>query len=217
LVIHSFSSNDSVFKAVEKYACNLIVLVDNSTSDEKKILELSSVPVLILPRNFDFGKTTPQGFLVRLSGERRTNEALSLSLRIADQTGSTVDLLHITTPGNPNPADEGLNTLGDQLHHEYGQMPEKIASEASPFSTVEERGRVRRVLHCTGTVTTEITKLIHESPGVILAVEWNGTLAAGRAATVKDTLQNAQCPILFVKAVQEEKSILRVGRNLRAA
>jgi hypothetical protein len=226
LTIHTNSTSDNlenrVLKMIEKYPCDLIVLTDgvllhpSKGLGERKVLEQSPIPVLLLPKDFDFGSGMPIGFIVPLSGEKKTNEALSVSLRLAERTRSIVDLLHVTSE-KISQSDEQLGTLGDQLPHEYKEMSERIASEASPFSSAEERGRIRHVLHCAGSVTPEIEKIIHDSPGEILSLEWKGTLAEGRAANVKDIIQRARCPILFVKTAHEEKSTLRVGKNLRAA
>jgi hypothetical protein len=226
LIIHANSTSDHpenrMLEMVEKYSCDLIVLTDgvilrdSKGIDERKILEVAPIPVLLFPKDFDFKSGMPSGFIVPLSGESKTSEALSVSLRLAERTQSIVDLLHVM-PEKISQSDEQLSTLGDQLHHEYTEMPERIASEASPFSSAEERGRIRHVLHCTGSVTPEIEKIIHDSPGEILSLEWTGTLAEGRAAIIKEILQTANCPILFVKTAHEEKSTLRVGRNLRAA
>jgi nucleotide-binding universal stress UspA family protein len=214
---------DRVAKIMEKDGCSLIVMVDgvlldsNKGTDERRILELSSKPILMLPKDFNFAKEKTHSFIVPISGETRANEALSVSLHLALQTHSLVDLVHVATSDGPRAAHEDLDALGDQMHHEYNQMAEKIVTEASPFSTLEERARVRRVFHCTGSIVSEITKLIRESPELILTLQWRGTFAAGRAETIKDILQKVHCPILFVKTTHEEKSTLRVGSNLRAA
>jgi hypothetical protein len=226
LIIHANSSSDNlenrIFKMIEKYPCDLIVLTDGvilhplKGIGERKVLELSPIPVLLFPKDFDFVSGMPIGFIVPLSGEHKTNEALSISLRLAERTQSIVDLLHVM-PEKSSRADEKLSTLCDQLPHEYREMSERIASEASPYSSAEERSRIRQVLHCTGFVTPEIIKILHSSPREILTLEWKGTLAEGRAATIKDILRTAHYPILLVKTAHEEKSTLRVGRNLRAA
>jgi nucleotide-binding universal stress UspA family protein len=215
---------DRISEIVEKNGCSLIVTVDGvlldskKGTDERKLLELSLRPVLVFPSGFDLKATSVRGFLVPLSGETRTNEALSVALRLAEQTHSAVDLLHVATPDEANHAHhQDLDTLSDQIHHEYRQMAEKIVAEASPFSTADERSRVRQVFHYEGSIASEIIKLIHQFPESILSLQWNGTFAPGRAETIKDILQTAACPILFVKTSREEKSILRVGRYLRAA
>jgi hypothetical protein len=226
LIVHENPNSDHpenrMLEMIEKYSCDLIVLTDGENLDasngidEKKILEISPIPVLLFPKDFDFKSGAPTGFLVPLSGESKTNEALSTSLRLAERTRSIVDLLHVTSE-KISRADEQLSTLGDQLHHEYKEMPEKIACKASPYSSAEERARIRHVLHSTGSVISEIEKVLRESPGEILSLQWKGTLAEGRAANIKEILQKARCPILLVKSAPEEKSILRVGKNIRAA
>lgn len=214
---------DRVKKLTEKERYGLLVMIEGALLDEKRgadereILEQSGKPVLVFPEEFDFGKERAHSFIVPLSGETSENEALSVSLQIADLAQSIVDLLHVAASDSFKRTPDDLDSLGDQMHHEFSEMSERIVSEASPFSTVEERSRVRRMCHCTGSIVTEITKLIHDSPGAILSLQWKGTFAEGRAETIKDILQKAHCPILFVKASHGEKSTLRVGRNFRAA
>jgi hypothetical protein len=226
LIIHANSTSDNLgsrmLEMIEKYFCDMVILTDGvllhplKGIDERRLLELSPVPVLLIPKGFDFDSSIPSGFIVPLSGERKMNEALSISLRLAERTQSVVDLLHVM-PEKISQSDEQLSTLCDQLHHEYKEMPERIASEASPYSSGEERSRIRRVLHCTGFVVPEIERLLRDSPGEILSLEWKGTLADGRASIIKEILQSTHYPILLVKTAHEEKSMLRVGKNLRAA
>jgi hypothetical protein len=217
------SPYDCLLEMIEKYSCNLLVLMAGDVLHptkgfgERGLLEQSPIPVFIFPKDFDFVNVAVHRFIVPLSGEQRTNDALSLSLKFAAQTDSVVDLLHVDLPGESCHADKDLGTLADQLEHEYREMPEKIASEASPYSTEEERKHIGRILHYTGCIADEIKKLLDESPGSLLAFEWNGTLATGRAITIKNILQKARCPILFVKAVPESKATLLVGKNFRAA
>lgn len=225
LIIHPAAENpaDRVLETIEKYSCSLVILVDSVVlhpakgRDERRLLELSPSPVLFLPKTFNFERYPPQGFLVPLSGEQKTSEALSASLKLAYQSNSSVDFLHIMTPNEPCTCAQSLESLGDQLHHEYRNMTDKIVSEASPYSTPEERRHVRHFFHCTGFTTPEIVKQLEDSPGAILVLEWNGTLAVGRANTIKGILRKTHSPVLFVRSVHERKSTLRVGRNLRAA
>ena len=224
LVIHPSTGNatDRVLETIRKYSCSLVVLQDGAILhsikgiDERRLLELSPSPVLLLPMGFDFRKHPPQSFLVPLSGETKQNEALTVSLQLAVHTSSSVDFLHIMNPGEPCNCARRLESLGDQFHHEYGLRLEHIASEASPYSTVEERSHLRHFLQCTGFTTAEVVKTLSQLPGAILVLEWKGSLATGHAKIIKGILKETFSPILFVKTAHERKSTLRVGKNLRA-
>jgi hypothetical protein len=214
---------NSVLQTIDKYSCGLVVfengiaLHPTKGVGERELLEVSPIPVLLLPKRVDFKKCPPRGFLVPLGGTHKTSEALSVALRLASQTNSTVDLLHVRSPAESGPYARALENVGDQLHHEYANMAEKIAAEASPYSTAQERSHIGHLCHCTGFITEEIIKPLNRSSGLILAVEWSGTLREGRASTIKGILKKTRSPVLFVKAVHEEISSLRVGKNLRSA
>ena len=214
---------DQVTEAIEKYSCDLAILEDGSSldprheSEERNVLEASLIPILLIPRGFDFAVSARHSFLVPLSGEKRLNQALITSMNLAKQTASSVDLLHVTTPDHPCACNQNLDSIGDQLHHELQNMTDKITSESNPFATPEEQSRVRHFYHSSGFTSKEIIETLKKSENAILVLEWNGSLALGHAETIKDLLRYVRNPILFVRTAHEHKSRLKIGKDIRAA
>jgi hypothetical protein len=221
LIVHTFEKNlaESVSNSVHQHSCDLIVMNDGVVLDSKRgvdqrqILESANIPVLLLPHESQLSKVRFSGFIVPLSGEQRTSSALAVALNLAEQTDTRVDLLHVQPVEEFGAFEHELSELGDQLHHEFEQMVERVVSERSPFSSAAERLRIREFHHCKGPTCPEIAKVLSRAPDSILVLEWSGTLAKGRAQTIKALLHSVRPLILFVRAAQEQKSRLRVGRH----
>lgn len=214
---------EEILRAIEDISADVIVYADNIAVDEdpvaerkRELLEKSPVPVLLLPETMAFAIEDTRCLIVPVSGEHRRNEALRLALRLAVSFDRAVKLVHVTDPVK---ADDkvGLGSLGDQAHHEYAKMIDKVVSEASPTSDLEERMRVTEIRHLVGCTADNLGKLIAETPGGLLCVEWQGCFLEGHAETIKTLLKSADYPVLFVKRVRERKSKLKTGKEFEAA
>lgn len=209
-----------ILATIEKYSCDMILLQTERALDEtaevSRIVQTTTIPVLLLNSDYEFKVNPPKLLLVPLSGEQRTSEALQFSLKVASQTLSPVDLVHVATSDRPSPEEATLEDLGDEPHHEYRESIDKIASEACPYSTPLERARIRQFHHLQGFTADGILEVIQKSPGTILVLEWKGSLALGHAQTVRRILETMPCPVLFTKVRLEQKSKLNVGKDLNA-
>lgn len=221
-VVHTTGTNRTgrILETIEKYSCDMILLqtrrVQQETAEVSQIVQTTSIPVLVLNTDYDFDVCPPKSLLVPLSGEQRESEALQFSLNFASQTECPVDLVHVATSGPPSPQEAALEDLGDEPYHEYRDSIDKIASEASPYSTAIERTHIRQFYHLRGFTADQILKVIRKSPGTILVLEWKGSLALGHAHTVRKILETLCCPVLFTKIRTELKSTLKVGKDLDA-
>ncbi len=212
LIVHPPTSGnaESIITTIQKYDCDMILLQNNirypgGNREDLRIIELSPIPILLLPKDFDFKANPLDTFLVPLSGKKHINEALALSLKLASVTGSSVDLLHVTSKEQLLcSCRHSLDSLGDQFHHEYCQIIDKITSEQSPYSSAIEKKRIRHFYQRQGFVAEEILHILKESPGKILVLEWKETLAEKYAETVKSLLENMFYPVIFIRTKHEE-------------
>ena len=212
-----------ISRAIEEYSCGLLVCQDGSawsaadTTESSQIIESSLIPVLLLPGGFDFHHRPPESLLVPLSGDKRTNEALGVAMALATRVGSFVDFLHVTEKAVRHMHERGLEALGDQQHHEYRQLMDKVVSEANPCATQKEQSHLRHFYNRVGFTTSEILRVLRKSENSVLVLEWKGSLALGHAQTIKELLLNVRCPTLLVRGTEEHKSVLRVGEHIRSA
>ena len=154
-----------------------------------------------------------------MSGEICASSALKFGLRLASLIHVPIDLVHVLQGDSQTESftKSSLDTLGDQPHHEYRQLLERILAEASPFSDPKEKAQVRSLYQVQGIPSVEIQKAAKNTPSCALVAEWHGSLIHGRAEILKDLLHEIAMPIFLVKTESQEKSILRIGPESEAA
>jgi len=220
-------SSDIVNDTVRQYSCDLILVPlgninDNGAARSKlrnELFEKAESPILILSPKIDLAKTPIGSVLIPMSGEIYVSAALKFGLRFASLIHVPVDLVHVLPgeSGTESFKKSSLDTLGDQPHHEYRQLLERILAEASPFSEPKERAQVRSLYQVQGVPAVEILKAAKNEPTCALIGEWHGSLIHGKAEILKDLLNEILIPIFLVKTESEEKSILRIGPESEAA
>ena len=144
-----------------------------------------------------------------MSGEIRVSSALKFGLDLTHRLHVPVDLLHVTKPECP--IKSPLERIGDQPQHEYRDLLDRILAEASPFSDVNERAKVRTLYEAQGNPATEILNAIKKDPSCALVVEWHGSLVQGRAETLKNILRQVPLPIFLVRTEPMKQSVLKIG------
>jgi hypothetical protein len=198
---------ESILSALNKYSCDLILLEYTNTLINKKIIDLllqaCQIPIMVIPKKYNFKSQLPSTFLVPLSGEQSISESLALALKLGLQTNSFVDIVHVINKGKLCLHSPTFESLGGEVHHEYDALKDKVACEACPYSSPEERERIRHFYQLHGITIVEIFKLINLSPPIIIVIEWKGLLVKGKANIVKTFLLNAFFPILFTRLVPE--------------
>ena len=221
--IETVSDSLTVSEAVKRYSCDLILVPSGTLGSEigrgagirENVLEQSAVPVLILSSRVDLIGTPIKSVLVPMSGEIRLSSALTLGLKLATQIDVPVDMLHVVEKGKQS--DSPLETTGDQPHHEYRQLLDKVLSEACPFSDAKERSRVRTLYNVQGTPSVQIPKAAAADPSRALIVEWHGSLIQGRAETLKSILDQIAVPVFLVRSKPDQTSVLKIGPENRVA
>lgn len=224
---HGSWPSEVVTEAIKIYSCELMVIPAGSRGENvahgaqvrEALLEESQIPIFILSPKVDLAKTPIGSILIPLRGEVRVSSALKFGLRLAALTHTPVDLVHVLDEENQKELStvSSLNTLGDQPHHEYPQLLDRILAEASPLSDLKERAQVRRLYYAQGIPAVEILKTANQFPSCALVAEWHGSLTLGKAKTVKKLLRQIVIPIFLVKAEPKLKSILKMGPEEHAA
>jgi nucleotide-binding universal stress UspA family protein len=179
------------------------------------LLERASTPILLLSPKVDLSKAPIRSVLVPMSGEIRVSAALKFGLRLARRIQVPVDLVHVVGSGAQKRS--ALEMTGDQPHHEYRELLDRVLAEASPFSDTRERAQVRTLYNVEGTPAVEILKAAGKTPSCALVAEWHGSLLKGKAEILKDLLRQTEIPIFLVKTESEQKSVLRIGPEKRVA
>jgi nucleotide-binding universal stress UspA family protein len=182
------------------------------------ILQIADVPVLICPLDLDLAQSPIRSLLVPMSGEVRISASLEVALRLANEVNSPVDLIHVTdidaeAPGPSSPLESG----SEHFYHEYPKLLDQLIAQSSPYSEMRDRLVIRSFQHGCGYVADEILKCVGEKASSLLVLEWKGSLASGRARTIKSAMARHSFPILLIREVAKQRSVLKVGNHFNAA
>ncbi len=183
---------------------------------KQSLLAQATTAVLILPKQLPKAFPRFDSIVVPISGEQRKSEALRQALTIAHQTNTSVNLVHVSQSGEECRELSGLESVGDEIHHEYAHHLDKVVSEASPGSSYYERRRVARLAHLSGTTHDAILDFMQEAPRSLLVLEWKAVLVDGHAVTLKTLLKTTKAPILIVKVAHETSSKLKIDHEFKA-
>lgn len=224
--IHLLGHDQSIdetdmIEALQAHGADLLLLPTPSEGSHKVAVgnwrllpKASPVPTLFIPTDRRLGQPPFSNLIVPVSGELKENLALELGLNIADEKAIPVDLIHISPDSNQTKCHHSLlESIGDEVQHEYAERIEQIVAKGSPFSSLRKKRRIREFRHGFGDVASELKKMIRESPHPLLLVDWSGTLEAGRAETIKDVLLETGVCSLLVRSPTQPKSCLKIGRK----
>ncbi len=180
------------------------------------LVEQSPVPVLVVPENHR-PKLPWSNILVPMSAESRTNPALKHALSLALQLGLDVDVVHVAPcTGDEQRKHTLLSRYSDSAYHDFPERVEQLITEASPFSSVEEKQRIRHFTLCCGEVSEEVLEQARHRDCGIIAMQWKGTLKPGHARILKTVLQESACPLLLVRAESQRQCKLTAGGEIAA-
>jgi nucleotide-binding universal stress UspA family protein len=179
----------------------------------RTVIERSRVPVLLLPPAYR--EQLPwERALVPVSGEAETDEALTLTVRLANVLDLEVHVAHVTgdEPGAQDLA--AAARYADAPHHEFRSRLVELVSRTLPPGASHECRCIKDVALTRGDVAGELLRMIKERHVSLLAVGWHGRFMTGHAHVLKRLVETVSCPVLLVQAPQRKPFKLRVGEEI---
>lgn len=179
----------------------------------RAVIEQSPVPVLLLPPAYR-ERLPWERALVPVSGEAAADEALTLSVHLANALDIKV---HVAHGAGDEAGEEGLAAAAryaDAPHHEYRSRLEELVSRALPPCTPEECRCIEDAALCRGDVAEELLKLMDEKRISLLVVGWHGRFMTGHARVLKHLVQVVTGPVLLVKPAPRMPFKLKVGEEI---
>lgn len=155
------------------------------------VLAEAIVPVVLVPPTRGDVPWAPITALLPLDGTPASAEALPY----AERLGADLRLLHVARPAHaPEPGVFTAPRYTDQPQHEWGAWREEFAVRAGCPGPPACPARVDVA---GGEPEAAVLAAAREADLVVVA--WHGSLARGRAPTLRALLCGAPCPVLVVR------------------
>ena len=165
-----------------------------------RVLRNAPCPVVLVPPGRGSSAWHLHHVLVPHDGTPTTSAALRPAAELAERAGAELVVAHVTDI-SAAPAEPGSLTTPryvDQPQHEWpawtGEFVQRLAC-LCPLGHLH----VRMVL-AHGNPAAEIVRLAEARSTDLLVLAWRGEWEVPHAATLKDVLREAHCPVMVVRA-----------------
>lgn len=225
VVVHELQGDaeTAVLEQIDTYRIDLVVMTARGRSASadlafsrrlgtvaQAVLERSRVPVVLLPMRYR--ESLPwTSMLSAVSGEVAADHALEAAAHLAAALRLEVTVVYSADSVVGTPP---LAAYTDALHYEYPQRLQRLAQRGLARCTAEERHCVHDVLLHRGDPAAVLLEEVERHGSSLLALGWHGALGPGRAPVLKRLLEEAECALLVVRAVERSRARLRVGNEI---
>jgi nucleotide-binding universal stress UspA family protein len=197
-----------ILQIAEEMKAQLIVMCKHSGAERGKVLGRTAMkvlhdapcPVMLVPPERGATPWHLHHVLVPHDGTPTTSAALQPAAELAERGRAELLVAHVTDI-RAAPAEPGSLTTPryvDQPQHEW---PAWTSEFVKRLACVCPLGHLHvRVFLAHGDPAAEILRLSERQSTDLIVLAWRGRWDAPRAATLKDILSGAQCPIMVVRA-----------------
>lgn len=220
IVLHQAKGGvvEEIVDAVDKHGIGMIVMSARGQSysgadvperrlggTARQILERCSIPVILVPLHYR--EILPWlSMLAAAGGDAAGSQALEVAAQLAALLGIKVTVFH---------ADAGSTTrYADMAPYEYPQRIEEMVERGLAGCSEEECRQVEQALIRYGDPAKMLLRQVALDNHSVLALGWHGSLDEGRALVLKRLLEQAECALLIIKGVPENKSTLLIREKL---
>ena len=164
-----------------------------------KVLHDARCPVVLLPPARGATPWRLHHVLVPHDGTPSTSAALQPAAELAERSRAELLVVHVTDIKTA-PAEAGSLTTPryvDQPQHEWPAWASEFVNRLACICPLGHL-HVRMVL-AHGATAAEILRLSEKQSTDLIVLAWRGIWEAPRAATLKDVLREAHCPIMVVR------------------
>jgi nucleotide-binding universal stress UspA family protein len=155
----------------------------------------AGVTPLLLVRPGMHPLTELRRLVVPLEGSPSASVAMTRADDAFCRRGREIVMLHVVTTTTPGESGSlPAPRIVDQEHYEWSAWQEEFTMR---FSQCPEGGR-HRVAVRVGTPALAISEEARADGAELIVLSWNGTLAGGHGAVVRELLETAPCPLLII-------------------
>ena len=164
-----------------------------------KVLHDAPCPVVLVPPERGATPWHLHHVLVPHDGTPSTSAALQPAAELAERGRAELLVVHVTDI-RAAPAEPGSLTTPryvDQPQHEWPAWSSEFVNRIACLCPLDHV-HVRMLL-AHGATATEVLRLSERQSTDLIVLAWRGIWEAPRAATLKDILREAHCPIMVVR------------------
>lgn len=141
--------------------------------------------------------TTLRRLLVPLEGSPSSSDAMRFADDLFCSRGREILILHVVSGDVPRETGSmPAPRVVDQEHYEWADWKEEFSMRFSQCT----RGGRHRVKVRVGEVASCVVDEANERDVDLILLSWCGSMQEGRAATIRELLETAPCPLLIVPA-----------------
>jgi len=166
----------------------------------ERVLGEVDCPVVLVRPQHDVEGWELGRMLLPHDGAPHTAEGFAPAARLAERAEAEVYVLHVATlSGTPEPGTLPVPPYVDQPQHEWPEWTREFLDRMEVFTGLSPELEPRLFLS-KGAPGAEILRYADERHIDLIALSWHGSLASEHAATLKEVILSAPCPVLFLRA-----------------
>ena len=196
-----------ILQAAREMKARLIVMCKHSSTERGKMLGRTAMkvlhdapcPVVLVPPERGATPWHLHHVMVPHDGTPTTSAALRPAAELAERGRAELLVVHVTDI-KAAPAEPGSLTTPrylDQPQHEWPAWSSEFVNRIECLCPLDHV-HVRMLL-AHGATATEVLRLSEKQSTDLIVLAWRGIWEAPRAATLKDILREAHCPIMVVR------------------
>ena len=197
-----------ILQAANQMEPRLIVLCRHSSTERGKMLGRTAMqvlheadcPMVLVPPERGVIPWHLHHVLVPHDGTPSTSAALQPAAEIAERGRAELLVVHVTDLQRV-PAEAGSFTAPQYVDQPQHEWPAWAAEFSNRLACICPLGHLHvRMLLAHGNIAAEVVRLSEQQSIDLIVLAWRGIWEIPRAATMKNVLREARCPIMVVRA-----------------
>lgn len=203
----------SLVRLTREPACAYVVMcphtgqaerVDDLSSVTRKVLRWSPCPVVLVPTAWKPQPWPLRHILVACDGKPATSATFGPAFDLAQRTGASLAVLHVTSAGVAPWSEPGSITAPryvDQVQHEWPAWTHEFLHRACCAIRPEQLPALRLEL-AVGEPAAQIVRAAQVHQADLIALCWHCHMESAHPCVVRAVVRHAPCPVLMLRAKQ---------------
>jgi len=205
----------SIVRLAQEWESVVIVLCTHTGTAEgakelgavaEEVLRQASCPVVLVRPQLTLETWAVRRILLPHDGTPTAAGAIGPAADLAGRARAELVVLHVAALGVNRPVERGTMTgprYVDQRQHEWPAWGREFLARVRALGKLPTELELRLIL-ATGEPGDAIVRTATEHHSDLIVLAWQGRWESGRAATLKQVIATAPCPVLIVRVGQRD-------------